>query len=127
VAEAELGRRSKERLGFDGDWRGAERLSGDLGSERRGQAGQGQLDELPARVEAARLAGSAVICVDKCLGLVENLAEFLPEAKRQRCVVHFYRNVCTAVPRGKIKEVAAVLKAIHGQEGAKAGKEKPAN
>jgi len=33
----------------------------------------------------------------------------------QRCVVHFYRNVFTVVPKGKIKEVAAMLKAIHAQ------------
>ncbi len=61
---------------------------------------------------------------DKCLGLVENLAEFYPEAKWQRCVVHFYRNVWTAVPTGKVKEVAAMLKAIHAQEDAQAAKEK---
>ena len=33
--------------------------------------------------------------------LVENLAEFYPEAKWQRCVVHFYRNVWTAVSVGQ--------------------------
>lgn len=61
---------------------------------------------------------------DKCLGLVENFAEFYPDAKWQRCVVHFYRNVWTAVPTGKVKEVAGMLKAIHAQEDAKAAKEK---
>jgi transposase-like protein len=35
---------------------------------------------------------------DKCLELLENFMEFYPEAKWQRCVVHFYRNVWTAVP-----------------------------
>ena len=39
-------------------------------------------------------------------------------------MVHFYRNVWTAVPTGKVKEVAAMLKAIHAQEDAKAAKEK---
>lgn len=34
----------------------------------------------------------------------------------QRCVIHFYRNVFMAVPTGKVKEVAAMLKAIHAQE-----------
>jgi len=34
-------------------------------------------------------------------------------------VVHFYRNVWTAVPTGKAKGVAAMLKAIHAQEDAK--------
>ena len=70
------------------------------------------------------LKGVQLFVSDKCLGLVENLAEFYPEAGWQRCVVHFYRNVWTAVPTGKVKEVAAMLKAIHAQEDATAAKEK---
>lgn len=62
------------------------------------------------------LAGVRLFVSDKCLGLVEGLAEFYPEAAWQRCVVHFYRNVFTVVPSGKVKEVAAMLKAIHAQE-----------
>ncbi len=53
---------------------------------------------------------------DKCLGLVESLGEFYPEALWQRCAVHFYRNVWTAVPTSKVKAVAAMLKAIHAHE-----------
>jgi transposase-like protein len=70
------------------------------------------------------LKGVELFVSDKCLGLVENLADFFPQAKWQRCVVHFYRNVWTAVPTGKVKEVAAMLKAIHAQEDAKAAQEK---
>jgi transposase-like protein len=70
------------------------------------------------------LKGVQLFVSDKCLGLVENLAEFYPEAGWQRCVVHFYRNVWTAVPTGKVKEVTAMLKAIHAQEDAKAAKQK---
>ena len=70
------------------------------------------------------LKGVELFVSDKCLGLMENLADFFPEARWQRCVVHFYRNVWTAVPTGKVKEVAAMLKAIHAQEDAKAAKEK---
>ena len=55
---------------------------------------------------------------------MENLGEFYPEAKWQRCVVHFYRNVWTKVPSGKVKEVAAMLKAIHAQEDRAAAREK---
>jgi len=40
----------------------------------------------------------------------------LPEAKWQRCVVHWYRNVFGLVPRTRMKEVSAMLKAIHAQE-----------
>jgi putative transposase len=53
---------------------------------------------------------------DKCLGLVEALGEVFPEALWQRCVVHFYRNVFSVTPKGRAKEVAAMLKAIHAQE-----------
>ncbi len=70
------------------------------------------------------LKGVELFVSDKCLGLVENLADFYPEAKWQRCVVHFYRNVWTAVPTGKVKEVAAMLKAIHAQEDRKAAQQK---
>jgi transposase-like protein len=70
------------------------------------------------------LKGVELFVSDKCLGLVENFADFYPEAKWQRCVVHFYRNVWTAVPTGKVKEVAAMLKAIHAQEDAQAAREK---
>jgi putative transposase len=62
------------------------------------------------------LKGVKLFVSDKCLGLVEALGECYPDALWQRCVVHFYRNVFTAVPRGKMKEVAAMLKAIHAQE-----------
>jgi putative transposase len=62
------------------------------------------------------LRGVKLFISDKCVGLVESLADFYPEASWQRCVVHFYRNVFTVVPRGKVKEVAAMLKAIHAQE-----------
>ena len=61
---------------------------------------------------------------DKCLGLVESLAEFYPEAAWQRCMVHWYRNVFTVVPKAKAKEVAAMLKAIHAQEDRAAAREK---
>lgn len=62
------------------------------------------------------LQGVRLFVSDKCLGLVEALGAFYPEAAWQRCVVHFYRNVFTVVPKGKAKEVAAMLKAIHAQE-----------
>ena len=62
------------------------------------------------------LKGVRLVISDKCLGLVEALGEFFPEASWQRCVVHFYRNVFRVVPTGKVREVAALLKAIHAQE-----------
>jgi len=62
------------------------------------------------------LKGVRLFISDKCLGLVESLAEFYPEAAHQRCVVHFYRNVWSLVPATKVRPVAAMLKAIHASE-----------
>ena len=70
------------------------------------------------------LKGVKLVISDKCLGLLEALGEFYPEAQWQRCMVHWYRNVFTVVPRGRRKEVAAMLKAIHGQEDRPAAREK---
>lgn len=70
------------------------------------------------------LKGVRVFVSDKCLGLVESLGEFYPEALWQRSAEHFYRNVWTAVPTSNVKEVAAMLKAIHAQEGRVAARQK---
>ncbi len=70
------------------------------------------------------LAGVQLFITDACMGLVESLAEYYPESKWQRCIVHFYRNVFSVVPRKKMPEVAAMLKAIHASEDKKAAIEK---
>ena len=72
------------------------------------------------------LVGVELFISDACLGLVEAATELFPEAKWQRCIVHFYRNVFTVVPSGKLRAVADMLKAIHAQEDAEAAKEKAA-
>ena len=70
------------------------------------------------------LKGVRLIVSDKCLGLVEAANEFYPEACWQRCVVHWYRNILSQVPRAKMADVAAMLKAIHGQEDRETAQEK---
>ena len=55
---------------------------------------------------------------------VESVAEYLPEARWQSCMVHFYRNVFGHVPSGKLREVSHMLKAIHAQESREAAQEK---
>jgi len=70
------------------------------------------------------LRGTRLFISDKCLGLVEALGDCYPDARWQRCVVHFYRNVFTVVPKGKVKQVASMLKAIHAQEDGKEAKKK---
>ena len=64
------------------------------------------------------LKGGELFISDKCIGLIESLSEVFPDGKWQRCMVHFYRNVFSVVPNGRVKEVAAMLKAIHAQEDA---------
>ena len=70
------------------------------------------------------LEGVRLIIGDKCLGMLEAAAEVFPQAKYQRCTVHFYRNVFSVVPRSKMKTVAKMLKAIHAQESKAASREK---
>ncbi len=62
------------------------------------------------------LSGVRMFISDACLGLVESIGDFYPEALWQRCVVHFYRNVFSHVPRGRVREVSLMLKAIHASE-----------
>ncbi len=70
------------------------------------------------------LQGVRLLVSDKCLGLVEAVGEFYPEATWQRCMVHWYRNVMSVVPKTKVKEVMAMLKAIHAQEDRQAARDK---
>ena len=73
------------------------------------------------------LAGVRLIVSDACLGLAEAVADVFPDASWQRCVVHFYRNVFCHVPSGKVRAVAAMLKAIHAQETREAAETKAAD
>ena len=70
------------------------------------------------------LDGVKLIVGDKCLGMLGATSEVFPEAKYQRCTVHFYRNVFSVTPRSKVKMVAKMLKAIHTQESQKAARKK---
>jgi putative transposase len=69
-----------------------------------------------AHLKQRGLTGVELIVSDACLGLVESAAEHFPQARWQRCVVHWYRGLFSHVPREKVREVAAMLKAIHAQE-----------
>lgn len=62
------------------------------------------------------LSGVELVISDACRGLIESAAEYLPDARWQRCIVHFYRNVFSHVPATRVREVAHMLKAIHAQE-----------
>jgi transposase-like protein len=45
-------------------------------------------------------------------------------SKRGGYVVHWYRNIFSHVPSAKVREIAAMLKAIHTSEGVAAAREK---
>ena len=45
------------------------------------------------------LDGVKLIVGDKCMGMLEAVGEVFPDAKYQRCTVHFYRNVFSVVPK----------------------------
>jgi putative transposase len=77
-----------------------------------------------AHLKARGLKGVELIISDACMGLVESAAEFFPETRWQRCVVHWYRDIFSHVPAGKVREVALMLKAIHAQESLEAAQHK---
>lgn len=70
------------------------------------------------------LDGVKLVIGDKCLGMMEAASGIFPEAKYQRCTVHFYRNVFSATPRRCLKLVSKMLKAIHAQESKDSAREK---
>ena len=70
------------------------------------------------------LKGVRLFIGDKNLGMLETIGEVFSEAKYQRCIVQSYRNVSSVVPRGKMRQVAMMLKAIHAQESKKIAREK---
>ena len=62
------------------------------------------------------LRGVRMFVGDKAAGMVGSIAEVFPDAKYQRCTVHFYRNVLAKVPKSKRPQAAAMLKAIHAMK-----------
>lgn len=72
------------------------------------------------------LEGVRLIIGDKNLGMLETIPEVFPDARYQRCTVHFYRNIFSVTPRNRMKAVSMMLKAIHSQENKEAAKEKAA-
>jgi len=70
------------------------------------------------------LQGVRLVIGDKSLGMLESIAEVFPDAKYQRCTVHFYRNIFSVTPCTRIKYISKMLKAIHAQESKEAAMEK---
>jgi transposase-like protein len=68
--------------------------------------------------------GVKMVISDKASGLSDLIYQFYPNAKWQRCIVHWYRNVGSKCPTKHMKTVMAMVKAIHAQENREAAKEK---
>ena len=75
-------------------------------------------------VNESGLGSKLELLLAPCIGLAESAAEFFPDAAWQRCVVHWYRNIFSHVPSTKVREIAAMLKAIHASEDLAAAREK---
>jgi putative transposase len=97
-----------------------ERLGSVVGEKEDLEGWRGFLCHLKDR----GLKGVRLIISDACRGLIEAVGEVFPQSEWQRCAVHFYRNVFSHVPNGKVAEVARMLKAIHAQENRKAAQAK---
>jgi putative transposase len=72
------------------------------------------------------LKGVELIISDVSTGLVESAAEFFADARCQRCVAGWYRNVFNHVPPGDMREVASMLRTIHACENRQAAQNKAA-
>lgn len=58
-------------------------------------------------LRSSSLSGIQHIIGDECLGmLLEAVLEVFPYVKYQRGIVHFYLNVFSVIPKGKVKLVA---------------------
>ena len=62
------------------------------------------------------LKGVRLVVGDRCAGLVSTVNSMLPDARYQRCMVHFMRNVLSKVPPTHRDWAAAALKAIFAME-----------
>ena len=58
------------------------------------------------------LKGVRLVVGDRCAGLVATVGEMLPQARYQRCIVHFMRNVLSKVPPTHREWASAALMLI---------------
>ncbi len=86
-----------------------------LGITLGAEESEASWSELLAQLTERGLSGVQLVIADDHAGLAAAVRHWLPEARRQRCVVHLERNVLTKVPhrlRARVaREVAAVFRA----------------
>ena len=64
------------------------------------------------RLRGRGLDGVKSVVDDKRLGMLEAVGEVFLGVQYQQCMVHFYRNVFSVVPRSKMKLASKILKGI---------------
>lgn len=86
-----------------------------LGVSLGAEESEASWSDLLRQLTERGLTGVALVVADEHAGLAAAVRRWLPEARRQRCVVHLERNVLTKVPhrlRARVaREVAAVFRA----------------
>lgn len=112
--QSELGGRGSQRLALGGDRGvnddGYREILGICEGAKEDKKGWGAfLKDLKERGPEGRRVHRLA-----CLGLIESVAEFYPEAQWQRCIVHWYRDTFSHVPTSKIREVSLRLRHIAG-------------
>ncbi|WP_394894446.1 IS256 family transposase [Bifidobacterium longum] len=70
------------------------------------------------------LRGVRLVVGDRCAGLVSTVNSMLPDARYQRCMVHFMRNVLSKVSHRHAAWAASALKAVFAMESWQAALEK---
>ena len=70
------------------------------------------------------LRGVRLVVGDRCAGLVSTVNSMLPDARYQRCTVHFMRNVLSKVSHKHAAWAASALKAVFAMESRQAALEK---
>ena len=120
LAETDLGRRGQERGGAGGQCGRFRGLPGDPG--RGARAPRKTAESWPSFLRHLKDRGiRGCVCSSRTSAWdAGERWRVHPEAPWQRCMVHWYRNVMSVVP-GKVREVMAMLKAIHAQESRDAG------
>ena len=116
--------RGAQRLAASCDRRERARLSEILGICEGAKEDKTGWSAFLKHLKERGLKGVRLITSDACIGLAESAAEFFLEAAWQRCIVHWYRNIFSHVPSTKVREIAAMLKAIHASEDLAAAREK---
>ena len=114
--QALMGRVGRERERAGRHRRGRH---GPPGGHRRGrghEGGQGQPGQFIRSMIERGLKGVRLVVGDRCAGLVATVGEMLPQARYQRCMVHFMRNVLSKVPPTHREWASAAPEAIFAME-----------